>query len=203
MPTVLDQQIEETVNELMSNPEWCALLADTLKRLQTGFYPKWYQDMIFQKFERYKSSIYDAYCFVNIHTWFYTGQIVVAEIVIGCEPSADKDIVEMREKLARLKEPFRVTFEGGSADSDGKLFISRPIKFSVVDIETNLKVSDKVCGEFPIEIGTNSAVKTMSILNSVGRLARWPYGSKSIWAMYRNPKYIDDASIISLKGRQK
>ena len=191
MGTTIDQSLEKVVNEKLQEPLGAQVYASILKKLNDGFFDHEWVDAIFQKWERYPITIYDAYAFGNVWTWIGLGQIYMAQINIEYIPVADRQIEEMNQILQSLWYPFSGTFWGGTQDEDGIIEIAEPIELQNQPNFTNTESrSCFISGSFPLEVGYVSAAKTMVYMNGFGRLARWPYGSRDIWLFQRDRNFM-------------
>ena len=95
-------------------------------------------------------------------------------------------LVEVTRDVPVTVEVTRVVKERFEVDEDGYIFVAGDIDFSIVAIRGDTNQSLAVGGLFPLEVGYTSSIKTMMYLcPTMGRLARWPYGSSSIYLLYR------------------
>lgn len=182
MRTLLENASKKKVDELMVDPEWMVTLSDYLKKLRSGYYS--HANIIMQKWERETIDLYDAYPFAMTHINMMTAKVVCATIEIGESPYQDAAIKENNEILKRLWHPFEGVFWGGTQDEDGYIEVKEPIKFDMLNQQSQERTTREYSGSFPLEVGYISATKTMYYLNSgYGRLARWPYESECIYLL--------------------
>jgi hypothetical protein len=184
MTTTIERALENIVNEKMTDPNWVQLIANYLKKMKEGFYPQWEIDVFCQNFFP-SFSIYDAYAFAYLHTWLSLGQIVVARVVVDGPPRSDILIDENNKILENVGWGFKAIFWGGTQDEDGYFEVQTPIIADITTID-NKRIEKEISGHFPLEVGYQSAGKSMIYLNSpLERLARWPYGYDEIYLMKR------------------
>lgn len=183
--TIVERAIKEIVDREMESEDFASVMNDYLCKLNENWFG-WHQDVIHQKWHRLRNDVYDAYAFGSVHELLCNGSIAVAEIDIGFIPSRDSDTDGNNRKLSTLRGPFSGSFHGGTQDEDGYIFVAGDIDFSIVAIRGDTNQSLAVGGLFPLEVGYTSSIKTMMYLcPTMGRLARWPYGSSSIYLLYR------------------
>jgi len=193
--TVYDQALRENTYRRMKDRAWAEVITETLVKLNSGFWESWYVDQFFQNggWMNQSYSIEDAYAFSVLHARMSKGDILACDLCIGEFPGADRMVDANLEKLRRGLSDLRSTSAGvaapifdidlwcGLGDEDGSLSWSPYLEFQVFDDGQPSHTKWITC-EFPapIEVGSQAAGKTLVQLNSLGMLARWPYGSDTI-----------------------
>lgn len=203
MGGIAERVIKQVVDELCTRDDhWAPLLFKTAKQLrEKSYYATWYVDILFQKFGRFPADIYDAYCFLQVHSMIQCGDLMSVYVDVGKEPEADKNIEYNDGVLKNLSYPFSGTFYGGLGDQDGRLSWLGDIKVNRTNHTTDLtdeevEQCNKQCSHVqvvdfnghadqsaPLEVGYTQAWTTLLHLKRSGSLARWPYGSTKIWLL--------------------
>jgi len=187
--------ISGTAGLILEDPEWARTWARYLVALQSGSFPQWYVDMILQRGERSDYTLYDAYAFSQVHTLIHTGWAAWVELHIGREPHCDADADGNNRALSFAPaSQFRASFQGGAGPSDGWLEWRRPIQ---MQIESRLDITRQVTIQprrVPLEVGFTEASTTLDHLLTEFGLARWPYGSESIWLMAKPDDSEDEGA---------
>jgi hypothetical protein len=128
------------------------------------------------------TTVYDAYAFGLLMTWYETGLISFVSISVGAGPCQDHKVDENNKILRGLPRGFSADFipGKGTGDLDDGLFRwSVPIRIEhMVDGEYEIRTQPP--GVVPFEVGTTRASRTLYHLRKDGGLARWPYDSKEI-----------------------
>jgi hypothetical protein len=192
MSTVALQASKDAVEHKLSGDnasEWGRLLGETLRDFRIGEYPTSYQDMIFQKWERFKPTIEDAYNFLNIHAYIRLGYVSIFSINVGRTPPSDKSHDLQNEALSSLPFPYRAEFWGGTQDEDGILEWSKP-RHGIVSVQDEVLVCLIPPLSVPLEVGTCSSEKMFLYIcgRSAMGVARWPYYSEKIYVI--TPHFI-------------
>lgn len=205
MSTIFRQEaIAAFKDRVKQEPEYLTVINDIHHRLISGFYDEWYVDIVFQKWEGYHDGmpdLIDAACFADVHAMIHSGLVGITKIDVGQIPRGDSDITKNNMILRDLPSPFVGEFWGGSTDEDGKIISSEDIWADFVrhtekkDYNIAIKIKR---GIWPLEVGTQSAEKTYMSLCSCAGIARWPYGSTSIYLLSAIKK---PPSIKANKGR--
>ncbi len=183
METIVAQSTKRIVDENMTDPEFARTTATYLKNLRERLYT--YQGVICQQWARYDYDIYEAFAFSQVHYMMCCADIVMARVKIGVTPCKDREIGLMNDLLGKnLWEPFSAKFWGGTQDEDGVFKIEKPIEFDMAHWKTHEQVIKAVSGDFPLEVGYTSGMKTLHTLRTRGRLARWPYDDEMIYLLY-------------------
>lgn len=185
MPTVYKQAIERIVREKINDPEWMNAINKYHIQLLSGEYPEEYVDIIFQHSWHTSISIYDAYCFAEVHTLLMTGKLVLFAIYLGKTPSSDRQGDEQNRKLSLLSEPFKGEFWGGPGTEgyDGHIEWNRPVR-AVVTYKQHRERCWTIVppGKIGLEVGSTESEKTLFYC-SQGGIARWAYGSEYIYVL--------------------
>lgn len=195
--TVYDQALRHQLKERMGDLEWVGILVDTLAKLNNGFWGAQYVDFFVQKggWMNREYTLDDAFPFAMLHAALCGGSILVCDLCIGRQPYPDAQVQENLNALTDglrgltcpgVPEPtFEANIWGGTQGEDGYLKWSPYLEFACLeDGQESQKVWVSECS-IPLEIGSQSAVKTyMQILDS-GGVARWPYGSDTLRIFYK------------------
>jgi len=133
------------------------------------------------------------WCYADMLSWGVMGKLVAVEISVGFEPSCDSEEEENNRKLQNLPDGISAEFFGGNGDNDGRLKWTVPLEMNiVVDGEeiARRKIAPTIYGRSaPLEVGFTTFVTSCHHLLEEGFLARWPYGSKSIYLLALDDKY--------------
>ncbi|MCR8630636.1 hypothetical protein [Paenibacillus radicis (ex Xue et al. 2023)] len=109
--TIIEQIIIEIVDELIiREPQNGPVLFSFLKDLRSGKYLQDLVNAIFQKPKQFDIDVYDAYCFLHVWSWLFSGKIARAKIWVGNKPNKDVDILSNNEILSKLIHPFKAEF---------------------------------------------------------------------------------------------
>ncbi len=189
MTAITDFIVKNFVNQQMTNPAFGAMVSEYLKRMRLHSYG-WHLDAICQKFEQFNYDIYDACPFSQVHVGLCLGQIAAIKLDIGKTPGPDDDLRRNNQMLKSLPEGFHGKFYGGTQDEDGYIIIEKPVMGYAYNVKTRKREGFVFEGHYPLEVGATSAIKSLLSLRSCGRLARWPYGHKSIYLMQADESFL-------------
>jgi hypothetical protein len=157
-----------------------------LDGLQHARWPRSYVDVFFQRTAQDVLSFDYAYVFGLVHCGICDGSIVRAQIDKGCVPFPDRCISENNQVLNRDGSIFRGSFAGGTDDADGYFEWVEKIYF---DKNSNVRSQVEVPPDrVPLEVGITKPSRTLLHLVQERAIARWPYGSESIFVL----KVIND-----------
>lgn len=174
-----ERAVEAATTRLLEEPESKALLHGMRRKLETGFYPEWFVDVVMQRgWSGLKLA--DAFAFANIWAWVQNGDVALVRIGLFGTPAPDAEIETNRARLSTLVEPFKAEVWNGTADSDGFLSWDREI---ALDCQPRPRRADgaptahpRRPGRAPLEIGLTRSSRTFMHLAAEGAVARWPYG---------------------------
>jgi len=174
-------------HESMQEKETFELYRETLQRLKNGHWNDWYVNIIMQNF-RATTDPADILAFVHVHALIALGKVWTCKLIINQEPFGDKEIQENNRVLKHyLPDIFKGEFipeKGRSAKDDG--YIEAIKDFKVTDAwSANEEVIVRLAKTtiFPLEVGYTKSYTTYGHLMEDGCVARWPYGSKSIYLL--------------------
>lgn len=191
-----EREISKHVSEELCNPKIAACYCDILNRMRNGFYET--VDIVVQKHARAGDyNLEDAWCFGQVHTLICTGKIVRADIFVGSEPRADRDIEYNNSIVSSLYGGFSGEFWGGAWGTDGYIKVNSPIEFGSVAFDGEVeRISSIIVSDwdFPLEVGYVNGATTITRLIEQRSIARWPYGDEWIHLL----RLIDD-DIFSVK----
>ena len=186
MFSTVQQAMQDRVNELIKDQEMASFLCDLVSKMNSGFYAQWYLDMLMQIYHR-RYDLCDAERFSQVHTAIGLGQVLFCRIEVGVGPFRDSAKKLNNEALADLPHPFSAKFIGGPGDSDGYLEWSDTIEVAsknpVNGIVTTASVDQ---GRAPLEVGYTSIGTTWLHLVQSWFVARWPYGYKYMYLLFKN-----------------
>jgi len=197
--TVYDQALRQNAYQCMKDADWVSVINETVVKLNTGFWESWYVDQFFQKggWMNGTYTIEDAYAFAVLHSRMCKGDILACDLCIGETPSADSQVSVNLEKLQRglfdlqstaagvARPTFDVDLWCELADQDGSLSWSPYLEFHAFSEGKPSHTQWVTCDyPVPIEVGSQAPGKTLVQLNSIGMLARWPYGSDTMRIFY-------------------
>ena len=111
MTTVWQRGVEEAVHKRMEDAEACRVYCDVLKKMRNGWFDEREMNCISQKFAG-EYDIYDAYCFAQIHSMIWSGEIVIVEVEMGGGPASDASVKYNDDALKRMVPPFSGNFIG-------------------------------------------------------------------------------------------
>lgn len=193
--TVYDQALRRITGELLKDKAWADVLVEILQKLNNRFWAESYVDFFFQK-GGWMNTLYtleDAYAFGMMHSMLGSGKIAACDLKIRDTPSAnalsDQNLEKMRRGLTNLvstqpgvADPtFDVDLWCGLNDEDGVLRWTPYLEFQVfADGKPHHSTWLPQPRRVPIEVGSQAPGKTLVQLNTIGALARWPYGSDTM-----------------------
>lgn len=182
MSTMLRQECEYSVQEQMSDPEYCKAIAEYTGKLNSGFFGKAYVDVLGQKY-RSGYDVYDTDSFARIHGMIMDGEIAVFQFYVGQTPPADSQIETQNEILSEVDGISDSKFWGGTQGRDGYISWDKPRHAVIYNKNSSRMLT--IRGESPgkacaIEVGTTSFEKTWFYLVEQRQVARWPYRSEYI-----------------------
>ena len=200
---MLRQECEFHVSKLMTNADWVTVLSQATAQLNSGTeYPRGYIDCIVQKWARFNTfDIYDTHDFLQVHTMIRTGEIALFQVPIGVYPVSDKETDRMNSLLSLLRYPFSAKFEGGTQGSDGYFKFDAPIN-CILTHENGTQRGFVIAPaqEIPLEVGYQSAHKTLFSCKAETGVARWPYGHDCITVFVKIFRGADDIGFDELKN---
>ena len=180
----------------MRQPDGGRVLAEAHSRLRGGFYARGAHNAELQRaiFQNWNESIdmVDAYCFSQVRTLLLGGMLAMTAFDVGAEPLRDSAREEneraLRRKLPRGVQAF--VNRANCTEGDGTVEWSTPITFtrSHFSPENGVEHLSRVIfprGSAVLEIGTTASTRTLSHLQQVTALARWPYGSRFVTVFAR------------------
>jgi hypothetical protein len=187
MPSLHVAANEQVFDELCAEDgAWLMLAAEVLQKLKKGYYgPKAMVDVLGQNYM--SPSLAEAYAFAQLWHMLWAGEVAMVRLAIGQEPLADMDVDGNNGALQQLSKTSGVRcsaqFWGGLADQDGFIQLEQPVRLGLVNFSVQ-EVWDGSDGlEYPLEVGYQLWSKTLHMLRTHGKLARWPYGSKDVFLM--------------------
>ena len=193
MTTFADYARKGARERLLADPKLFMACVDKIKLIESGKWPKWLVDSIFQNSRFHNTDPVDSLVFLKTYTRILDGLISVFSIPVSSTPYPDKFIVENDSVLKTMPHPFLGEFWGGLDDFDGYIEWSKPIHSTVtVKKEFSTEPSHEIQWALipekhvELEVGTNSSVKFDLALNLYGGIARWPYGHKCIYVFLSN-----------------
>lgn len=188
--------------EAMQDPTLVAITADYAAKMNRRVWSYEYLSIFTQN--SVQSKVYhveDAYFFMQLHADLYQRKLALASIYIGEAPYFDRENADNNQALSRLWYPFAADFVaqvGSGANDDGTFEWREPIVMQVVS-EDKTGLYDEVLvrpNTISLEVGRTSGWRTLLHVRQHGAVARWPYGSKSIYVLYR----IEQADVIGPAG---
>jgi hypothetical protein len=96
--------------------------------------------------------------------------------------------------LRGLQPQFEAVFLGGAGDHDGSFTWHDHLHLGGnINVDGRLVAGPEHvirASSIALEVGTQSASKTVFMLKQSGAFARWPYGSEDVW-VFANMPYIE------------
>ena len=154
------------------------MICDYLVKIQLGHFSKSYLDTVLQKWRDSPYDLYDAYTFCQVHGLIFGGAIAMAEVNIGYEPQADKEVAFHKEVLQRRDDKlFHGDFWGEKAEYDGWINWTRPTRFEIKRCNDKGRLIGRDFPvleprEVPLEVGYTEGSRTLTHLRFRGALAR-------------------------------
>jgi hypothetical protein len=185
-----ETELEAAMSKRLAvEPELATTIAQVLRKLNAKKpYEPALVDAIFQKWDRWPITFTDAYAFILVYADIMRGRTRIARISLGETPGNDRATEENNAKLEQLSPQFYANFQGGNDDHDGNFGWYDHIHLGGSIVKTKQLVPGPIITVgprlVPLEVGYQSAAKTMVMLKS-GGVARWPYHSSDIWVLYR------------------
>lgn len=195
MPSIHVAANEQVFEELCAEDSaWLTLAAEVLQKLKKGFYgPEVVVDALGQNYM--SPSLAEAYAFAQLWRMLWAGELAMVRLAIGREPLPDAEVNGNDGALQQLSKMSGVRcsaqFWGGLADQDGFIRLEQTVRLELVNFSAQ-EVWDGPDGlEYPLEVGYQLWSKTLHVLRTHGKLARWPYGSKDVFLMMVPPEVYD------------
>lgn len=182
MTTLYGKVTQEIVEELIKeDAEWLPFLYDVREKVKSGFYSPDVVNALGQYF--YSPELEEYYSFIQLWHHMFAGDLIAARVGVKKGPLKDKF---MEANAAVLDAVTWVDWEaavwGGTQDEDGFINLKSPLVFMSFNLPQMSYVHDENdIVSFPLEIGYQTWSKSVHYLRTVGRLARWPYGSEEVW----------------------
>jgi len=181
---------EIMARDLCEHPELATTIAQVLARLRRGnYYEQELVDAIFQKW-RWPCTFADAFAFTKVYSELVNNgnpMLRMVRIRVGATPCSDKARDENNRRLKGLSPQFSAQFWGGCGDHDGwfgwhdHLHLCGNVNVDGALVEgPTVTVS---AHKLPLEVGTQSAAKTLHMVMRNFGVARWPYGSDDVWVI--------------------
>lgn len=179
------QAAERRGRELRETEEGRALLASYRNMIEdrTGID---YTNAIGQPYGGWTDGQVAAYS--SVHYLVATGKVSKLTVPVGATPGRDADREGNQRKLTEgLPPEFSAEIYDGNSH-DGDALLSWPQDTAMPWIDGFGNESERPLCEWtntaPLEIGHTDASRTLLHLTEGGILARWPYGSDSIWILH-------------------
>jgi len=171
-----------------TEPDLARTTAEVLQRLRSrNYYEQGLVDAVFQNWVRRPVTFVDAYAFMLIYCKIVTGEFRIARIPVGETPGADADTADNNAKLQQLAPQFSAEFWGGCTDHDGWFTWHDHLHVGgYINVDHKLVVGPEIAiapRRLQLEVGTQSAAKTLYMLNAGRGIARWPYDSDDLWVI--------------------
>jgi len=171
------------------NTEYAGWLKIYFARLNAGFYGAAHVAKFVQRFRGQQAfTMEEAYAFMQCHGLLLSGDVLAAEVVVGFPPVADCETDAHNRALAGLPGPFYGKFWGGKDDEDGYIAWDEPVWLQKTvghaDGSQDATLVEIPPGRVPLEIGTTLGSRSLAHLQGDRGLARWPYGSDSLWVFW-------------------
>jgi hypothetical protein len=178
--------------EVDKDATWLTLAWDTLRKVRQGWYDAAWQDVFFQVYSR-PLTLEDAFGFALCWSDLVAGKIAYCRLDIGHRPHRDSAVESNNRLLDKLKhlsddtgeiDLFEGHFQGGAGDNDGWVRAKRAITMNCHDAASQkLNIVKAAAEQYPLEVGYTEVGTTLGHLRREGMLARWPYGSESIYLL--------------------
>lgn len=143
--------------------------------LRDGYFE--YVDVVYQPCD---DCLWQTGAFLEVHTAIISEMVEIVDIGVIGTPFGDRRKKKNNDRLSKLGYPFFGEFEGGRGECDGVVTWEEPIMIGGREYGENLYA--------PLEVGDTLATTTLWHLMTEGLLARWPYGSDSIYILGRTDK---------------
>jgi hypothetical protein len=164
--------------KLAESHETWKFCTEILEGLHSDRWTPSYRAMVMQYHRKPRYDFGDAYVFGMIHGYLHLGELQLVESRVGAIPVADARIEENNRLLKGLSGPLQAEFTGGLADCDGRV----TVKGSKEDW-------------VPLEVGDTDAATTFKHLLFHGGVARWPYGSDTMFIICGAEDWLEKAAL--------
>jgi hypothetical protein len=171
----------------LENTESISVLAEALKKIQSGFFRATYVDNFLQggNFRKSGYDLKDALVFLQCHQRVMQGNIGHIQIQLPSMPFGDNHFQGNSNILTHLPPHFKARFWGGNRDGDGIVEWDEPWVCVVQKVdEANLVQSylvEVAPGSLELEVGSIGRGKMPYYLSDASfGVARWPHGSDTM-----------------------
>ena len=158
-----------------------------------------YVDFLFQH-SWDTTTVYDAFAYGLLRTWFDTGLLAFASAEVGAGPEADREVDANNRILGALPDGFSAKFVPGRGTgtlSDGRFSWSFELRATTY-VGGQRMVLLQPEGSAPLEVGYTRSSRTLRHLIEDGALARWPYDSERITTAILTPKGRDTLGCLGV-----
>lgn len=199
--TAIERVIKESVDDLCSrDSKYASALYECLQKLKSGFFDKFWTDVVFQKFAMHDIEIYEAYCFMRIWIDLHEGRLLTGILRVPGTPHSNQNISGNNKILKNIAPPFKAIFEPKRAGDDGFLEWTEEIHLKKIIADPHdydgrflkrqwMPIKPQ---RIPLEVGTTSAQKTFACIyfpGGAGVLARWPFEFNEIVILYLEERW--------------
>jgi hypothetical protein len=128
------------------------------------------------------TTVYDAYAFGLIQSWYSTGILAFVSVEVGAGPESDQSVELNNQILRGVPAGFSAEFEPGRGTGtldDGRFSWRLPIRAETY-VDGRRVALAQPAGGCPLEVGYTRASRTLRHLIEHGALARWPYDREKI-----------------------
>jgi hypothetical protein len=186
-----ESDIREVFEERMAaDPELGASVAKVLRDCRSGHITADFVDAVVQNW-RGPLDLYDAFSIHEIIAYRAASHLVWGAVRLGTTPHPDHEVERNNRALRNLPNAFSARFWGEKADCDGFVEWHESFPMGIWRRDGASFREHPIMvrpGRLPLEVGYTKASRTISHLrSSYGGVARWPYGSDTIWFLLYKP----------------
>lgn len=198
---VHEDSAKELLRSLLMSEDGALAVRAHLLGIATGRWSQAYLDAIGQ-YHRHSPArwpLEQVAAFILVNHMKMTGALGEAEVVVGSQPSADRDRAINGSALAALPPPFRASVDLAQISSEAgdghvewseSIVVQRSLGIPLIDSATGHRVplvvrEQAAPGLLPLEIGTTTPSKTLEHLTKGTGVVRWPYRSNRLRLLVR------------------
>lgn len=166
--------LKNYVDEHGRDPDFARWLSIALERWRDTSEVNPFPDFVCQLWGK-RLDVYGAHVCEKIYNWQQASKLGVSLVSLATGPYPDA-MASHNAAVLNATRLVKARVFSGTRDDDGHIETLQPLQFDFND-----RVVEIAAGEvFPLEIGFTHPGTTLGHLVREGRLARWPYGRRTL-----------------------